>query len=239
MTRRFYKSVGVEKISDTEFFITLDGKKIRTPNGLALVAQTRVLAQTVAVEWEEQGTSILPETMPLTQILNTCIDRSQSLRTEIVENLVAWINTDLLCYRAPPDQPLHALQKNAWDPWLEKFARHSGTRLETTHALAALSQPAEAAQTMRKTIDAMTCAEFTALQIATSASGSVVLALALVKGDASAQDVFDAVHVEEDYHEKISGEDLHGRARDAQRRRDATARDLAAVETFLRLTKMP
>lgn len=237
MTRRFYQSVGIAKISDTAFAVTLDGKTIRTPGGADLVAQTNALAQAVAAEWAAQQTQIIPETMPLTQFLNTCIDRAQTLRAETGGSLAAWIDTDLLCYRAAPDSPLHKIQNEVWNPWLENFTRRFDVPLKTTHDLAALSQPEAAAQKIRKAIDAMTDAEFTALQIATSASGSVILALALVNGDATAREIFDAVHVEENYHEKISGEDIHGRARDAQRKRDATSRDLESAAEFLRLSK--
>jgi len=241
MTRRFYKAVTIGDGGDSSGFgIHLDGKEIRTPGGAALMAPTKALAQAIALEWQAQETEILPETMPLTQLLNTCIDRGRrETRQEIGESLAEWINTDLLCYRAAPPSPLAALQAAAWDPWLEAFFRRFGVRLLTTQDLAALSQPDAAAQAVRDAVQGMSDAEFTALQVTTAASGSVVLALALVFADISARDVFAAAHIEEEYHERLSGEDRHGRARDAQRRRDMTWRDLESVERFLRLIRSP
>lgn len=235
--KRFYKeaAAGACEEGGAGFAILLDGKPVRTPEGHVLRARTVALAQAVADEWAAQGARIDPQTMPLTQILSTCLDRAQTLREDLSQTLSAWIDTDLLCYRAPSSSPLAGLQAAAWDPWLAAFARRFGVALATTAGLCALSQPPEAVQAVQGALAAMDDAAFTAVQIATALSGSVVLALALARGEAGAQAVFDAAHVEEDYHARVAGEDVQGRARDVQRRRDATLRDLMAVERFMAL----
>lgn len=234
--KRFYREVSTCS-EDGGFSILLDGKPVRTPQGKALSGKNNALAEAVAAEWSAQGEQILAESMPLTQILSTCLDRAGALREGIADKLAAWIDTDLLCYRASPDSPMAELQRAAWDPWLDWFARRFGVRLETTHGLTALFQPARAAESVRAALEEMDDPCFTAAQIAAAASGSIVLALALVEGQGSSRTVFDAVRVEEDYRERLCGEDQHGRARDAQKGRDATLRDLEAVEVFLRLSR--
>jgi hypothetical protein len=57
--------------ADGGFSVTLDGKPIRTPSGRHVVAPTRGIAEAIAVEWNAQGETIDPLTMPLTRFANS------------------------------------------------------------------------------------------------------------------------------------------------------------------------
>lgn len=214
------------------FCIALDGVPLRMPSGGVVCAPRRTLAEHIAREWAAQGDRIKTETLPLTALLNSWTVHTPPVRQAIADRLVSWLDTDLLCYRAPSDSPLATLQQAQWDPWLEGFAARFGTALATTHGLVALSQPPDAVHAVRQTLETLDGGLFTALQAAVASTGSVVLGLALVEGSASPQQACAAVFVEEAYHARLAGEDKHGPAPDAATRRAAVLRDLEAAALF-------
>ena len=71
--KRFYASAGVGE-GNGGFSITLDGKPIRTPSGYQVIVPVRSIAEAIAAEWNAQGETIEPLTMPLTRLANSVIE---------------------------------------------------------------------------------------------------------------------------------------------------------------------
>lgn len=233
--KRFYKLVSVrETPQGTQ--ILLDGKPVKTPSRKDLLAPTPALADAIMQEWARQGAVIDPETMPLTQILNTCLDRVAAEREAMAAALLNYLDTDLLCYRTPHPPELAARQAAAWDPWLAWFANEFGEKLQTTESLKALRQPSGAHDKAAAHVAALSPEAFTALQVAVPASGSLVLGLALIAGAATAQDLFAAARVEESYKAAIYDEDKYGPDPAQEKKDKAVLRDLEAAEMFLKLS---
>ena len=115
--KRFYKLVSTNKTAEG-WAIHLDGKPVKTPIRTTLIAPNEALANELVREWAAQEETIDPETMPLTQILSTQIDRVRVQRAAMSTEILKFLNTDLLCYRAPKDQPPGQLERQAeiWDP---------------------------------------------------------------------------------------------------------------------------
>lgn len=67
----------------------------------------------------------------------------------------------------------------------------------------------------------------------TSQAGSLVLALAFVKGALSPDDLFDTIHVEEQFKAALYNEALYGAAPHEEKKRAALKRDFVAARTFL------
>ena len=235
--KRFYKLVSLQETSGGAQ-ILLDGKPVKTPFKKDLLAPTLALADALMREWAGQGETIDPDSMPLTQILNTCLDRVAAERAGMTAALLKYLDTDLLCYRTPHPPELAARQAAAWDPWLAWFAKEFGERLQTTESLTALRQPEAAHTKVAAHVAALSPEEFTALQVAVPASGSLVLGLALTAGQAAAQHLFTAARVEETYKAAIYDEATHG-SDPAQAKKDkAVLRDLEAAERFLALLSL-
>ena len=115
--KRFYKDVAVEE-AEGGFRVTLDGRPIRTQGGAAQVVPTRALAEALAEEWRAQGDEIDPGA-------SSCATRpiSQSTRSGAtrggVARLLPYAETDTLCYRADPDEPLYRRQQALWEPLVQ------------------------------------------------------------------------------------------------------------------------
>lgn len=230
--KRFYKTVTTAR-GDDGWDIHLDGRPVKTASGRVLRAPSEHIAAGIVAEWAAQVTKINPETMPLTQILSTAIDHVQHHRPVIAKNMLGYLDTDLLLYRAVMPEILAERQRIAWDPWVLWFAGRSGVTLKTTTALHALQQDRAAHDYATRTVDAMDLWTFNATQIVTSISGSVILALAFVAGDAAGDDVFSAAQVEELYKGELYNEALYGADPNIEKAQASLRRDLGAVRLFL------
>jgi chaperone required for assembly of F1-ATPase len=230
--RRFYKLVTVSDFSGG-YGIHLDGKPIKTPSGKALACKSQDLAYALQAEWAAQEGSIKPDTMPLTQILSTQIDQVSEQRAVMTTEVMKYLNTDLLCYRAA--ETTGAAQAAAWDPWLEWFEKRFGTALQTTTSLVALAQPSAAHEAVKKAVSAMDDAQFTILQILVPLSGSLVLGLAFTEEAIDPKALFSAIRVEENIKAELYNEDFYG-PDPAQSKKDAAIKkDLEAAARFLQL----
>ena len=230
--KRFYRTASCRAFNG-RFAIELDGKPVKTPGGNTLEAPNERIAGAVVREWALQKETIVPDSMPLTALLATARDSAD--RPALEKAVVAYMDTDLLCYRAPQPAAIAQKQAAAWDPWLAWFGRRYGVRLAVTDGLAALKQPEAAREKAAAAVRAMGDLEFTILQTAVSSTGSFVLGLAFLAREADAGQLLAAAHVEETHKAAIYREDIHGAAPDAQARQDRIRRDLDAAETLLSL----
>ena len=113
--KRFYKTAEAVEAAG-EHGIALDGKPVRTPAGHPLAVPRAALASAVAEEWAAQGETIDRETMPLTRLVCTALDLVPERRAEIVAEIAAYAETDLVCYRTDEPPALARRQTAAWEP---------------------------------------------------------------------------------------------------------------------------
>ena len=229
--KRFYKEANYRQDGD-EFIIQLDGKPIKTPLGRQLIAPSKTLADAIVAEWDAQNDNINAETMLLTQLLNTAIDRSGPQRKDIEETVLKYLDTDLLCYRAPEPEELVLRQREQWDPWLTWFDQHYGIKLKTTTDLNAMEQPEEAHKRVRNYMQALDPHDFTVMHVVTSLAGSVILGLAFMEGEISPEEVFDLAFLEEKYHSELAGEDEHGQDPAQKKAHDSVKAELKAAQDY-------
>lgn len=227
--KRFYTSAGFAE-AEGGFAVRLDGKPVKTPAGKALVVPTRALAEAVAAEWDAQDKEVKPHSMPLTQLASTALDRVGPERTAIIEQLMHYAGTDLLCYRAdfPPD--LVERQARSWQPLLDWARAELGADLAATEGVIAIDQPAAALAALRARLDSCDLWRLTAVQSAAAAAGSLVLALALEAGRLNAADAFALSQLDESYQIEQWGEDA-----EAAQRRAVLERDIEAAGRLLAL----
>ena len=96
---RFYKEVSVDT-ADGLHRVLLDGKPVKTPGGAVLALPSSALAQAIADEWRAQDTTIQPQTMLLTKLANTAIDRVAPNPARRTRATSRHRKSDVVCYRA-------------------------------------------------------------------------------------------------------------------------------------------
>src|SRR5215475_4068889 len=122
--KRFYKEAGHAE-ADGGFIVTLDGKPIRTPSGRQVVAPTGGIAEAIAAEWNAQGETIDPLTMPLTRFANSVGEVTDRIDA-VADDVEKYLGSDLLFYRAGHPQALVAREAEYWDPVLAWAASQLG-----------------------------------------------------------------------------------------------------------------
>lgn len=227
--KRFYKKVSLAGEGDA-FVVTLDGKPIRTRAKAPFLLPNKALARAIAGEWENQGSTIDPHSMPMTRLAGTAIDRVAPARPRVIDELAAFAETDLLCHRADRPAELVARQDAAWRPLLDWAAQRYSAGLKVTVGILPQPQPKEALTALRCSVAAYDDMLLAGLHSATTASGSLIIALALAEGRIDAGDAFEASQVDETYQIERWGEDA-----ELEARRAAIRADLNSTENFMQL----
>lgn len=233
MMKRFYKLVSNKKTSDG-YVIQLDGKVVKTPLGQEIVAPTKALADEIVLEWAAQEEKVKPETMPLTQILITSLDKIRD-REAITQSCMRYLDTDLVCYWAKEPEEIATRQKEIWGRWVKWFEGHFEVPLYTTKKIDAIKQDEEAHKRVWNYIEALDDTYFTILHIMTSLSGSLILALAFCEEDITPDEIFEASYLEELYRGEIYNEDVHGAAPNEEAEREAFKKEARAALQYINL----
>ncbi|HZK92028.1 MAG TPA: ATP12 family protein [Stellaceae bacterium] len=227
--KRVYKSVEARPAGGG-WGIALDGRPLRTPAKRDLTVPSQGLAAVIAAEWDAQETDIRPATMPLTRLATTAIDRTGDKRAEIVAEIANYAATDLLCYRAGHPPALAARQAAVWQPLLDWAAGRYDAGLAVTADIVPTAQSPASLKAYASAVAALDDFRLTALQAATAACGSLIIALALHERRLDADAAFAASQLDEIFQIEAWGEDA-----EAARRRRALAADIAAAARFFEL----
>jgi chaperone required for assembly of F1-ATPase len=229
--KRFYKTVSVEALeTGVGFVVTLDGRQRKTPVRAVMAAPTRALAEAIAVEWQSQGDEIDPKAMPLNQLLNTAIDRVTSERVNIIDEMVRYAGSDMLCYRAGHPEDLVKRQADTWDPYLKWLDEQYQAPMQTTSGIIHVEQARDSLDNLRKQIETFDIFALTVLHALTTGLGSFGLGFAYVVGFQDFASIWDASRVDEDYQIEQWGEDS-----DAQKVTEKLKRDLETAVRFFEL----
>lgn len=229
--RRVYKTVGVGDGEGGTYSVLLDTKPARTPLRARLASASRPLAEAVAAEWNAQDPHVDPETMPLTRLLATAIDRVIPQREAVIASLLSYVDADTICFRAQHPADLRERQQQVWQPVIDWLRREHDLALVVVEGLIPAAQAPDTHARMRGIMERLNDTKITAFQAAASLASSLALALALVHRRLSARDVFVAAFLDELYQAEKWGED--DLARDRRRR---IAGDLEAIERYLGLS---
>jgi len=227
--KRLYRHAAVET-AEGGFAITLDGKIVRTPGKAALVLGSRALAEAIAAEWQAQGDRVDPESMPMTRLASTAIDLVAPRHAEVVAMIAKYAATDLVCYRADDPPELVARQHRAWQPLVDWVRERHGARLEVASGIMPCPQPEASLAALTACVAARDPWQLAALNLATAACGSLVVALALAEGQLDAEQAFSVAELDASFEIERWGEDAEQTAR-----RRALKDDIAMAARFLAL----
>jgi chaperone required for assembly of F1-ATPase len=229
--KRFYKNVEPMAAADGHG-ITLDGRLVKTPGKHHLIVPNTPLAIAIAAEWDAQQEEIRPATMPLTNLAGATIDRAPERREAVVGQIAHYAGTDLVCYRATHPPALVARQQAAWQPLIDWATERYAVALVVTAGVIPARQPAASLKAFAAVVAAHDEFALTALHAATTACGSLVIALALVEGRVDAEEAFSASQLDENFQTEAWGEDA-----EQAERRAAIAADIEAAARFMTLLR--
>jgi chaperone required for assembly of F1-ATPase len=230
LRKRFYKDAGVME-AEGGFAVTLDGRPIRTPSGRVVAVPVRPLAEAIAAEWQAQGETLDPLTMPLTRFANSVVEGVVDRADIVRDDIAKYLQSDLVFYRAGNPEGLVQRESEHWDPVLDWARDELGAHFILAEGAMHVSQPEAAVAAARAALPNDPWA-IAAAHVVTTVTGSALLALSLVHRVRNADHVWAAAHVDEDWNAEQWGADEEAVARRAAREVDyrAAAHILNALE---------
>ena len=230
LRKRFYARTDVGERADSGFPVLLDGRTVRTPARRVLAAPSAALAAALAAEWDAQESAVDPAAMPLTRLANSIIDGVADCAPAVAEEIARYLGSDLLFYRADSPEGLVAAQARHWDPVLAWAHERFGVRFMLSQGVMYVAQPYTAIEAVSAALPADPW-RLGAVHSITTLTGSALLALATMHGRLTAEEVWAAAHVDEDWNMSQWGEDELALARRAFR-----WEEMQAAATVLELT---
>ncbi len=221
MIRRFYREVTVAATAGG-WQVMLDARRVKTVGGAPQIVPTRSLAEALAAEWARQGDTIDPADLPLRDMADYALDMVAADPPGIAQPLVAYAETDTLCYRADPDEPLHARQLAVWEPLLEEFEQCFGVRLVRASGVLHRPQDKTALDGLAAQLMAHQPFVLTGLEAMTRLAASLVTGLLALEAEAEARvrALWQAACLEEEWQAELWGRDPEAEARRARREAD-------------------
>ncbi len=215
--KRFYTAAAISPLENGSFGVQLDGKPIKTPAGHALAAPSQALAEAIAGEWNAQGDEIVPATLPLTRLANSAIDGVAERQGQVVEDIVNYASSDLLCYRAEAPVELVEEQARVWDPILAWVRAEYDAPFVVGTGVKHLDQPASSLDAIRRALSAFNSFKLAALHVMTTLTGSALIALAHANRFLDTDAAWEAANVDENWQVSQWGEDFEAAQRQEKR----------------------
>ena len=230
--KRFWREVTVGE-ADGGWRVLLDGRPIRTPRGAAQVVPNAALAEAMAGEWRAQGDEVNPALFRFRDMADYAIDVVTTDRAALIRDLLAYAETDTLCYRADPDEPLYRRQIEVWEPLLTAFEAREGVRLERVSGVLHRDQPGASLVRLRERLDQLDPFVLAGVNTMAALAASLCVALSAIEPDADLDRLWQAASLEELWQAELWGVDEQAEARRVRR-----ASDFSAAAGFARLAQL-
>ncbi len=226
--KRFYTTVAIENNDNDTYSISLDGKQIKTPLKKNLETQHQSIAKLIQGEWERQNEKVEPDSMPIMQILSTRIDKVDPERGKIVNQIMGYCDTDLLCYPAIEPEALATKQRALWQPYIDYINDKFDVTFQITTNIRALTQDDDIHDKIFAYLNDQDNDHLTLIRLVTELTGSLILAIAFVEKHISATEVFEAYQFEELYRIDL----YEGIDPDTEKRHKSIKEDLSHYEHY-------
>jgi len=210
--KRFWKETTLRQ-EPQGLVISLDGRDVKTPAGASLLAPSQSLAEAIRDEWDAQVETINPETMPMFKFTVTAIDRVTPQRQVIVDEMINYGCSDLLCYREANDPRLSDHQHQVWQPYLDWIENLHAIRLKVFSGIMPGDQPQEMRQHLKTVIEGFDDFALAGLHTLVTSSGSLVLGLAASDDHRPIEDIFAAAFLDDLWQQDKWGYDAEAEKR--------------------------
>ncbi len=214
--KRFYQAVSIAEEGDG-WRVLLDGRAIKTAGGQPQIVPTHALAEAMAAEWAAQGEEIDPAALRYRDLADYALDVVAPDRATAITRMLHFAETDTLCYRAEPDEPLHTRQREVWEPLLEAAERRWDVHFVRVAGVIHQPQPPATLARLGTVLAAESAFTLAALQTLASLAASLVVALAAIAPGADAEMLWAAANLEEDWQAELWGWDADAKALRARR----------------------
>jgi chaperone required for assembly of F1-ATPase len=196
--KRFYREVTLGEVAGG-WQVLLDGRAVRTAGGAPQIVPSAALGEMLAAEWRAQGDEIDPRTLIARDMTDYALDVVRRERADTVARLLTYGETDTLCYRADPDEPLYQRQRLLWEPIVCACEARLGVTIKRVSGVLHHAQKPETLAAFRSMLKAQDDFALAGLLNLASLAASLITALAALEPGADPDALFAAANAEEDW----------------------------------------
>jgi len=195
--KKFWKKIEIRQSSSKKFHLLLDNKKLTTPMKKELVLPSEILVNEVLREWDQNSDNINIDDLVFYGVLSTAIDKVNLKKDPYVNDIIDFIDTDLICYRAESPNDLIALQNKSWNPILLLIEKYIDVKIKVFKGVMPSNQDQKVHTEIKKLISNLSDVQISVLHRITNLIGSIFLSLCILKKDLLKEDAFECSFLDE------------------------------------------
>ena len=195
--KKFWKTIEIKKVSSKEFYILLDNKKLKTPLKKELTLSNHLMAKEVLKEWDQRSDIINTDDLVFYGLLSTAIDRVREEKNTYINDIINFIDTDLICYRADNPIDLVSFQNKHWDPVITLIEKYINNNVSVFKGVMPSQQNSKVHHKIKNLVVELSDVQISVLHRITNLIGSVFLALCILKKDLSNKQAFELSFLDE------------------------------------------
>ena len=230
--KKFWKIVQVKKKLKNSYDILLDKRILKTPMQKDLIFSNYKIAKETALEWDIDEKEINTENMVFYGLISTAIDKINNDKVSYIENVLGFINTDLICYRADGPNELVDLQNSSWNPIISFIKKYIDVELKFFIGVMPSKQSLEIFNRLKTLINSFSNIEISALHRMTNLTGSIFISICILKGDVLKNKAFELYFLDELWQAKNWGVE-----EESLDKRDKIAKELNRIISFVELIR--
>lgn len=219
--KRFYEVASHQRVGEG-WQVTLDGRGIKTQGGKPQIVPNEELAIALQLEWGAQEEIIDPDRFHLRDMVDYAIDVIAPHPDGVAYKLVTFADTDTLLYRADPDEPLYARQREEWEPIVTAFERREGVTMKRVSGVIHTAQDEAALEKLRARLTTLDPFSLSCLESLTSIAASLIIGMTALEPGQEADELYAAAHLEEEWQAQLWGRDEEAEDRKRKRKLDFT-----------------
>ena len=195
--KKNWKTVQVKVKSINSYEILLDNNILKTPLKNELIIPNAKIAEEIYKEWD-QGTNFLnTDNMVFYGIISTSIDKIFDNRKQYIEDVLDFVDTDLICYRANKPIDLVQWQSKNWDPIISKVESYINNKIQVFKGIMPSKQDKEIHLKITSLLTKFSDLEIAVLHRITNITGSIFLTLCVLKNDTVKKNTFKLSYLDE------------------------------------------
>ena len=195
--KKFWETIEIKKVSSKEFYILLDNKKLNTPLKKELILSNHLMAKEVLKEWDQSSEIINTDDLVFYGLLSTAIDKVSEEKNSYINDLINFIDTDLICYRADNPIDLVSFQNKHWDPVIMLIEKYINTNVSIFKGVMPSQQSSKVHHRFKNLIVELSDVQISVLHRITNLVGSVFLSLCILKKDLTNKQAFELSFLDE------------------------------------------
>jgi len=195
--KKFWKTIEIQKISSNNFHILLDKKKLKTPLKNELRLHNQIIANEILKEWNQNSDIVNTEHLIFYGLLSMAIDKVNEQRDAYISDIINFIDTDLICYRAEGPNDLVSLQNQNWNPILLLIEKYIKANISIFKGIMPSEQDQKVHAGIKHLIVKLSDVQISVLHRLTNIIGSVFLSICILKKDLSKKQAYEFAFLDE------------------------------------------